>query len=122
MVRGIKWVDEVVEGAPYVTSLETMDEHDCAFCVHGDDLTMTSDGTDCYHIVKTANRYKEVERTAGVSTTDLVGRMLLMTRNHFKQGEQEYTVEKDGNYASFGFCFAAFHQFLVVFLGHSIPK
>lgn len=35
MVRGIKWVDEVVEGAPYVTTLETLDKYDCDFCVHG---------------------------------------------------------------------------------------
>lgn len=35
MVRGIKWVDEVIEGAPYVTTLETLDEYDCDFCVHG---------------------------------------------------------------------------------------
>lgn len=35
MVRGIKWVDEVVEGAPYVTALETLDENACDFCVHG---------------------------------------------------------------------------------------
>lgn len=35
MVRGIKWVDEVVEGAPYVTTLETLDSNDCDFCVHG---------------------------------------------------------------------------------------
>lgn len=35
MVRGIKWVDEVVEGAPYVTTLETLDENNCDFCVHG---------------------------------------------------------------------------------------
>lgn len=35
MVRGIKWVDEVVEGAPYVTTLETLDDNDCDFCVHG---------------------------------------------------------------------------------------
>ena len=64
MVRAIKWVDEVgnitpvfihidqtpphkvVEGAPYVTTLETLDEQDCSFCVHGDDITMTADGTD----------------------------------------------------------------------------
>ena len=26
MVRAIKWVDEVVEGAPYVTTLETLDQ------------------------------------------------------------------------------------------------
>lgn len=35
MVRGIKWVDEVVEGAPYVSTLETLDRYNCDFCVHG---------------------------------------------------------------------------------------
>lgn len=35
MVRAIKWVDEVVEGAPYITNLETLDQHNCDFCVHG---------------------------------------------------------------------------------------
>lgn len=97
MVRGIKWVDEVVEDAPYVTTLDTLDKYNCDFCVHGDDITLTADGVDTYHLVKSAQRYKEVSRTAGVSTTDLVGRMLLMTRNHFKQGDQEYSVEKDGS-------------------------
>ena len=56
MVRAIKWVDEVIEGAPYVTTLETLDQHNCQFCVHGDDITMTADGTDTYHIVKAAGR------------------------------------------------------------------
>ncbi|CAG9831561.1 unnamed protein product [Diabrotica balteata] len=95
MVRGIKWVDEVVEGAPYVTTLETLDKYDCDFCVHGDDITLTADGVDTYHLVKEAGRYREVQRTAGVSTTDLVGRMLLLTRNHFKQGQYEYDVARD---------------------------
>lgn len=35
MVRAIKWVDEVVEGAPYVTTLGTLDKYSCDFCVHG---------------------------------------------------------------------------------------
>lgn len=35
MVKGIKWVDEVVEDAPYVTTLETLDKYGCDFCVHG---------------------------------------------------------------------------------------
>ncbi|CAH0547414.1 unnamed protein product [Brassicogethes aeneus] len=90
MVRGIKWVDEVVEGVPYVTTLQTLDKYDCDFCVHGDDITMTADGVDTYHLVKSADRYKEVQRTAGVSTTDLVGRMLLLTRNHFRQGCSQF--------------------------------
>ncbi|EDO31320.1 predicted protein [Nematostella vectensis] len=86
MVRAIKWVDEVIENAPYTTTLETMDDHGCEFCVHGDDITLTADGTDTYHIVKDAGRYKECKRTAGVSTTNLVGRMLLLTKSHFDKG------------------------------------
>ena len=40
MVRAIKWVDQVVENAPYVTTLETLEEYNCGFCVHGDDITV----------------------------------------------------------------------------------
>ena len=58
MVRSVKWVDEVVEGAPYVTQLQTMDENQAEFCVHGDDITLDADGNDTYHIVKDAGRYK----------------------------------------------------------------
>lgn len=39
---------------------------------------------------------REVSRTEGISTTDLVGRMLLLTKNHFRQGEKEYAIEKEG--------------------------
>merc|ERR1711917_75107 len=67
ITRGIKWVDEVVEDAPYVTTLETLDKYD---------------------LVKANGRYKEVRRTAGVSTTDLVGRMLLATKTHFKREDE----------------------------------
>jgi len=88
ITRGIKWVDEVVEDAPYVTTLETLDKYNCDFCVHGDDITMTADGVDTYHLVKSNGRYKEVRRTAGVSTTDLVGRMLLATKTHFKREDE----------------------------------
>lgn len=86
MVRAIKWVDEVVEAAPYVTTLETLDKYNADFCVHGDDITLTADGSDTYHIVKEAGKYKECKRTEGVSTTNLVGRMLLMTKEHFDKG------------------------------------
>ena len=48
MVRAIKWVDQVVENAPYVTSLETLDKYGCDFCVHGDDITVDADGNDTY--------------------------------------------------------------------------
>ena len=51
--------------------------------VHGDDITSDSDGNDCYRYVKAAGRFCVVKRTPGISTTDLVGRMLLCTKTHF---------------------------------------
>lgn len=52
---------------------------------------------DCVHIFFQQEFYyfREVQRTAGVSTTDLVGRMLLMTRQHFRQGDNEYSVDRE---------------------------
>merc|ERR1712013_852289 len=79
-------------GAPYVTTLKTLNKYDCDFCVHGDDITMTADGTDTYHLVKSAKRYKECKRTQGVSTTNLVGRMLMLSKEHMQRGDQEYMV------------------------------
>ncbi|KAL3877222.1 hypothetical protein ACJMK2_034959 [Sinanodonta woodiana] len=89
MVRAIKWVDEIVENAPYVTTIETLDKYDCDYCVHGDDITTTADGTDTYHLVKKAKRYRECKRTQGVSTTALVGRMLLLTKTHHKRDDED---------------------------------
>lgn len=51
--------------------------------MHGDDITSDAGGEDCYRFVKAAGRFLVVKRTPGISTTDLVGRMLLCTKNHF---------------------------------------
>lgn len=76
IVKAIKWVDEVVEDAPYITSLETLGKYDCDFCVHGSDITVDSEGLDTYRFVKSAGKYRECQRTIGVSTTNLVDRIL----------------------------------------------
>lgn len=80
-IRACKWVDEVVEGAPYVTDLAVMDAHGCEFCVHGDDVSIDADGKDSYAAVKAVGRFRECRRTPSVSTTDLVGRMFLLGGN-----------------------------------------
>ncbi|ERE67851.1 ethanolamine-phosphatecytidylyltransferase-like protein [Cricetulus griseus] len=102
MVQAIKWVDEVVPAAPYVTTLETLDKYNCDFCVHGNDITLTVDGRDTYEEVKQAGRYRECKRTQGVSTTDLVGRMLLVTKAH--HSSQEMSSEYREYADSFGKC------------------
>jgi len=81
-VRACKWVDEVVEDAPYISQLEVMDKYGCTFCIHGDDISTTLDGEDTYGLVKAAGRFRTIPRTQGVSTTQIVGRMLLLTTDH----------------------------------------
>lgn len=104
MVKGIKWVDEVVEGAPYVTTVETLDKYDCDFCVHGDDITLTAEGKDTYAEVKEAGRYKECKRTPGISTTDLVGRMLLLTKTHHQSDDKCFGGEHGENARKLSTC------------------
>jgi hypothetical protein len=87
-------VDEVVEAAPYTTQLDYLEKYNVDFVVHGDDLVVNADGEDCYAAVRAAGKFKTVPRTEGVSTTDLVGRMLLITKEHH-QGE----IQKVGNFA-----------------------
>jgi len=85
VVRGCKWVDEVVEKVPYVMTAEYLDwvikTYKIDFVVHGDDPCIV-DGKDVYEIPKRNGQFKSISRTEGISTTDIVGRMLLCTRSH----------------------------------------
>lgn len=82
-VNACRWASSCIPHAPYVTSLPWISHYGCYYVVHGDDITSDSNGEDCYRYVKAAGRFLVVKRTPGISTTDLVGRMLLCTRNHF---------------------------------------
>ncbi|KAK6197106.1 putative phosphorylethanolamine transferase [Scheffersomyces amazonensis] len=81
-VEACKWSTKAIGDAPYVTDPNFMDKFDCKYVVHGDDITTDANGEDCYQIVKDLGRFVVVKRTPNISTTDLVGRMLLMSKNH----------------------------------------
>lgn len=85
-VSSVKWVDEVLTNVPYEVTAEFLDklinEHDIDIIVHGDDPCIGADGQDVYRAVKEMGRFRTVKRTEGVSSTDIVGRMLLCTRDH----------------------------------------
>ena len=78
-----RWSDRSIPYAPYVTSIPWISHYGCYYVVHGDDVTSDSNGEDCYRYVKEAGRFLVVKRTPSISTTDLVGRMLLCTKSHF---------------------------------------
>ncbi len=85
-----------VPNAPYVTQLDWVSHFGCRYVVHGDDITSDGSGEDCYRFVKAANRFKVVKRTPSISTTDLVGRMLLCTKTHFIRSLEDTLAGKEG--------------------------
>lgn len=94
-VRGCKWVDEVVEGVPYIMSEEylsyVIDKYKIDYVVHGDDPCIV-DGKDVYESAKKMGKYLTIPRTEGISTTDIVGRMLLMNRAHHRVDEDVHEL------------------------------
>jgi ethanolamine-phosphate cytidylyltransferase len=48
---------------------------------HGDDPVLGPDGEDTYGCFKEAGRFKVFKRTEGISTTDIVGRLLSLNKD-----------------------------------------
>lgn len=96
MVESVKWVDEVITGVPYDLTPNFLDElltkHRIDYVIHGDDPCIMPDGTDAYENAKKIGRFKLIKRTEGVSSTDIVGRMLMCTRNNPRLGAEENRV------------------------------
>ncbi|KAL6843182.1 hypothetical protein ACP4OV_026895 [Aristida adscensionis] len=92
LVSGLKWVDEVIPNAPYEITEEFMNtlfnKYNIDYIIHGDDPCLLPDGTDAYALAKKVGRYKQIKRTEGVSSTDIVGRILLT----FKQKDPDTDV------------------------------
>lgn len=85
MVKGCKFVSEVVPNCPYIMNEEYLnkiiEEYDIDYIIHGDDPCIVN-GKDVYETAKKAGKFQSIPRTEGVSTTDIVGRMLLMNKDH----------------------------------------
>lgn len=84
MVRSCKWVDEVVPHVPYVMSDEyvrwVIETYRIDYVVHGDDPCIV-EGRDVYESAQKIGKYRTIPRTEGVSTTEIVGRMLQITED-----------------------------------------
>ncbi|RMZ55822.1 hypothetical protein APUTEX25_003788, partial [Auxenochlorella protothecoides] len=84
LVESVKWVDEVITDVPYDLTPAFLDElitkHKIDYVIHGDDPCLLPDGTDAYEHAKKLGRFLMIKRTEGVSTTDIVGRMLICSR------------------------------------------
>ena len=107
VVESFRWVDEIVFDVPYDINPEFMQtlwrKHRIDYIVHGDDPCLLPDGTDAYAAPKKEGRFMTIKRTEGVSTTDIVGRMLAasqQTRRGFLSPRKSGGSDKGGNESS----------------------
>jgi len=75
-LRHCKWVDEVVEEAPWIVTQEFIDKHKIDFVAHGEDIIVDENGVDIYKFVKDQRKYKTIKRTDGISTSDIILRIV----------------------------------------------
>lgn len=80
VVQACRYVDEVVTNVPFVTQADMVKSYGVDVVAHGNDIVLNKDGQDSYFQVRELGMFKEVRRTLGISTTEIVGRMLLNNR------------------------------------------
>ncbi|XP_010440338.1 PREDICTED: choline-phosphate cytidylyltransferase 2 [Camelina sativa] len=77
-LRHCKWVDEVIPDAPWVLTTEFLDKHNIDYVAH--DALPYADasgaGNDVYEFVKAIGKFKETKRTEGISTSDIIMRIV----------------------------------------------
>ncbi|XP_023899054.1 choline-phosphate cytidylyltransferase 1 [Quercus suber] len=77
-LRHCRWVDEVIPDAPWVLTQEFIDKHQIDYVAH-DSLPYadaSGAGNDVYEFVKSIGKFKETKRTDGISTSDIIMRIL----------------------------------------------
>ncbi|XP_034249310.1 choline-phosphate cytidylyltransferase A-like [Thrips palmi] len=75
-VRHCRYVDEVVKDPPWILTDEFLEKNKIDFVAHDDIPYMSEDGTDLYQQLKDRGMFAATERTEGVSTSDIVARIV----------------------------------------------
>ncbi|XP_010519016.1 PREDICTED: choline-phosphate cytidylyltransferase 1-like isoform X1 [Tarenaya hassleriana] len=73
-----RWVDEVIPDAPWVVTQEFLDKHRIDYVAH-DSLPYADTsgaGKDVYEFVRAVGKFKETKRTDGISTSDIIMRIV----------------------------------------------
>lgn len=81
MIAACKWVDEVHIVEAYHLSPDVLTAFNADYILHGDDPVFDAAGNNIYEPFVRAGRFKMFKRTHGVSTTDIVDRILNLERD-----------------------------------------
>lgn len=89
LAQACKWADIVVEDTPYTPTLALINELGIDYCSHGDDIPYNEKGECAYDEMIKAGKFKIFKRTEGVSTTEIIGRLLSCSKEIKKKSDYE---------------------------------
>jgi hypothetical protein len=75
-VRHCKWVDQVIESAPWIVTQEFLDIYQIDYVAHDAEPYQSSEHGDVYAFVKDQGKFLPTQRTLGISTSDLITRIV----------------------------------------------
>jgi len=75
-IRHCRYVDEIIRDAPWEMTDEFLEKHKIDFVAHDDVPYQTEDSDDLYAPLKARGMFVATERTEGVSTSDIVARIV----------------------------------------------
>ncbi|KAJ2162691.1 choline-phosphate cytidylyltransferase [Coemansia sp. RSA 552] len=75
-MRHCRWVDEIITDAPWIVTQEFLDKHKIDYVCHDDLPYASAESDDVYAFVKAQGRFMPTQRTDGVSTSDVITRIV----------------------------------------------
>lgn len=76
IIKHCKWVDEIICPCPWVIDLDFIRKHRIHYVAHDDAPYPSATGEDAYGHLKKAGLFKATQRTEGVSTSDIIMRII----------------------------------------------
>ena len=95
-VKHCKWVDEVVVG-PWICSLEFLDSINCKYIAHDPEPYPYNDVDDLYGVFKKNHRFLATKRTEGISTSDIIYRVLKHYDEYIERSIKKGAKKEDIN-------------------------
>ncbi|EJD04957.1 uncharacterized protein FOMMEDRAFT_18648 [Fomitiporia mediterranea MF3/22] len=91
-VRHCRWVDEVVQDAPWIIDAAFLDKWEIDYVAHDEDPYAAPGHDDVYGYVKSLGKFLPTRRTPGVSTSELLERIV----SGYRKREFDAKLEKIG--------------------------
>eukprot|EP00745_Piridium_sociabile_P006697 TRINITY_DN143171_c0_g1_i1.p1 TRINITY_DN143171_c0_g1~~TRINITY_DN143171_c0_g1_i1.p1 ORF type:complete len:192 (+),score=10.47 TRINITY_DN143171_c0_g1_i1:13-588(+) len=101
----LKWVDEVIAPCPWVITPSFLKEYRIDYVAHDDApyaAGSTDEADDIYGWLKRENKFRATVRTSGVSTTDLICRIIADYETYVERCLQRGVSRRDLNVSFVG--------------------